>query len=100
SSQIVFRLFRNGPILPWGRFLFTPTFDSIAPRHPLHHVQRLMVCRLNTLFKHAVLTLHLEMQCLAKIANTALPNTVFALLFNKNNYIEFWKALSATDFEP
>jgi len=51
-------------------------------------------------FKHAVLTLHLEVQCLAKIANTALPNTVFALLFNRNNYIEFWKAHSATGFEP
>jgi hypothetical protein len=40
-------------------------------------------------FKHAVLTLHLEVQCLAKIANTALPNTVFVLLLNKNNDLIF-----------
>ena len=54
----------------------------------------------NTVFAITVLTLHFKSQCLAKIANTALPNTVFALLFNKNNDLIFWTARFGKEIEP
>jgi hypothetical protein len=40
------------------------------------------ICRSNTVFEHAVLTLHLETQCLAKMANSTVANTVFGLFNN------------------
>jgi hypothetical protein len=54
----------------------------------------------NTVFAITVLTLHFKSQCLAKMANTALPNTVFALLLNKNNDLIFWAARFGKKIEP
>ena len=69
--------------------LFKMQRNTNTARLPLTKWERLTVWSLNTVFAITVLTLHFKVQCLVKIANTALPNTVFALLFNKNNYLIF-----------
>ena len=78
-------------MLMWARLLWRSIAAALCVHLRHKHSRTALVkvrtlarfARLNTVFEHAVLTLHLEAQCLAKIANTALFQTpCLPYLFN------------------